>query len=351
LSYSWERIKVFIRNARSAIKAAILCVGIATCTVAAAADQLVPLHVRLDWSTWGLHAPFFLAQQKGWFKAQGLDVHIDDGNGSIGTVQIVASGDEYDVGLATSAAVMIGREKGLPAKIVAELAGRNELGLIVPSGSSTKDVASMKGRAIAFTGSSMEAPFIDSFLAASGLKRSDVQLMNMDAAAKNTAYVVSRVDGVFSPVPSVMPLLTGKRPSKAFLFSDYGLSMPSFCLFVKDDDVAKEHDALVKFSSVIASTWAYIYNGHEAEAADAMIAGRPHAHLDRKVLMGQIDGLKQFIVPAAGDSRPLGVPSELDYAAAIKTLSRVHLLSANHQATEFFAPGFVQPTVDKVAKQ
>ena len=77
-----------------------------------------PLSVRLDWSTHGVHAPFFLAEKKGWFKAANLDVTIEDGNGSNTTVQLVGSG-QFDVGHASLAAMAIGRDKGLPLKAFA----------------------------------------------------------------------------------------------------------------------------------------------------------------------------------------------------------------------------------------
>ncbi len=49
---------------------------------ARAADETHTLSVRLDWLATGYQAPFFLAAEKGWFKKAGLDVTIQQGNGS-----------------------------------------------------------------------------------------------------------------------------------------------------------------------------------------------------------------------------------------------------------------------------
>ena len=46
----------------------------------------------LDWSPHGMHAPFFLAAEKGWFKEAGLDVTFQDGRGSASTVNLVGAG-------------------------------------------------------------------------------------------------------------------------------------------------------------------------------------------------------------------------------------------------------------------
>ena len=60
---------------------------------------------QLDWRFEGPAALFLQPAAKGYFKSAGLDVTIDSGNGSGGTVTRVASGT-YDMGLADLAALM-----------------------------------------------------------------------------------------------------------------------------------------------------------------------------------------------------------------------------------------------------
>jgi NitT/TauT family transport system substrate-binding protein len=60
---------------------------------------------QLDWRFEGPAALFVQPAAKGYFKAAGLDVTIDSGNGSGGTVTRVASGT-YDMGFADMAALM-----------------------------------------------------------------------------------------------------------------------------------------------------------------------------------------------------------------------------------------------------
>jgi NitT/TauT family transport system substrate-binding protein len=60
---------------------------------------------QLDWRFEGPSALFLASQAKGYYKAAGLDVTIDSGNGSGGTVTRVAAGT-YDMGFADLAALM-----------------------------------------------------------------------------------------------------------------------------------------------------------------------------------------------------------------------------------------------------
>src|SRR5690606_30533329 len=61
------------------------------CVPAAFAQELQPLTMRLAFTAGGVDAPFFVALGKGYFKEEGLDVEILDGNGSTGTIQAVAN--------------------------------------------------------------------------------------------------------------------------------------------------------------------------------------------------------------------------------------------------------------------
>jgi NitT/TauT family transport system substrate-binding protein len=64
-----------------------------------------PIKFQLDWRFEGPSALFLASAAKGYYKAAGLDVTIDAGNGSGGTVTRVASGT-YDIGFADMAALM-----------------------------------------------------------------------------------------------------------------------------------------------------------------------------------------------------------------------------------------------------
>ena len=69
--------------------------------------------VRLDWIIRGGHAMFFVAQEKGYFKAENIDLElIHKGNGSLNTATLVGT-NQYDFGFADLPTLCVAKAKGV----------------------------------------------------------------------------------------------------------------------------------------------------------------------------------------------------------------------------------------------
>ena len=85
----------------------------------AAAQKETPVRFALDWRFEGPAAPYLVAIDKGYYKAEGLNVTIDPGTGSVEGINRVASG-AYDVGFADINILVKYRDnpRNLPVKMV-----------------------------------------------------------------------------------------------------------------------------------------------------------------------------------------------------------------------------------------
>ena len=81
----------------------------------------------------------------------------------------------------------------------------------------------------------------------------------------------------------------------------------------------------------------------------AIIAARPQARLDPKILRGQIDSVKPFFVTKASEGKPIGWMMEEDWAAAVKTLSSAQLIKSG-AAAEFFTNTLLDQRMDRIAE-
>jgi len=74
---------------------------------AGAAQAQAPVKIKfvLDWKYQGLHAWYLIAQDRGYYKAEGLDVEIDQGDGSAATITKIAGG-AYNAGFGDMNAII-----------------------------------------------------------------------------------------------------------------------------------------------------------------------------------------------------------------------------------------------------
>ena len=73
-----------ISKSRSLLVALIATVGLAAPLAATPAFAQTKLKVVLNWKYQGPQGMFFLADDRGYFKAEGIEVQLDQGNGSGG---------------------------------------------------------------------------------------------------------------------------------------------------------------------------------------------------------------------------------------------------------------------------
>jgi NitT/TauT family transport system substrate-binding protein len=83
------------------------------------APKEIAVRFALDWRFEGPAAPFFVAIDKGYYKAEGLNVSIDPGSGSVEGINRVASG-AYEIGFADINSLVKYRDnpRNLPVKAV-----------------------------------------------------------------------------------------------------------------------------------------------------------------------------------------------------------------------------------------
>jgi len=82
---------------------AAIAAGLMLTLAPAAAQEKIKF--TLDWKLQGIHAWYYWAADKGYFKAEGLDVTIDQGEGSAATVNRIMGG-VYDAGFGDMNAII-----------------------------------------------------------------------------------------------------------------------------------------------------------------------------------------------------------------------------------------------------
>lgn len=173
--------------------------GLALAFALAAMTGAAAEPLRLAHSTWVGYGPFYIAQEKGFFKDEGVDVQLSIiestpmkmGAFEAGQIDLVAStADEFTTYM----------RNGQPIRYV--LAVDNSYGGDgIASKKEIADVAGLKGHSVAFEEGSVSQFFLDALLMRAGLTQADVQTVNMTASDAGVAFAAGRVDAAVTWEP------------------------------------------------------------------------------------------------------------------------------------------------------
>ncbi|MEO7402630.1 MAG: ABC transporter substrate-binding protein [Burkholderiales bacterium] len=158
------------------------------------------IRFQLDWRFEGPAALFLLPVAKGYFKQEGLDVVVDAGNGSGGTITRIASG-AYDMGFADIAAMIefLANNQGNP--------GARMQAVYMIYDATPAAVITLKKSGITkpsdLNGKTLGAPVFDAgrkafpiFMKANNLNEKSIKWQTMDPPLRETMLVRGEVDAI-----------------------------------------------------------------------------------------------------------------------------------------------------------
>ena len=141
----------------------------------------------------GIGTPFAVATKMGWFRAEGVEVELVPLPGSTDCVRTVATG-ELPVALPSVEPLAIGRPQGIRARVFYTAYQGNVYGLAVPTWSTVRTFADLKGKTIGVTSLASAGVIIARALAATaGLDPDrDVSIVVAGEGAQTAAMLRSR---------------------------------------------------------------------------------------------------------------------------------------------------------------
>jgi len=216
-----------------------------------------PIKFQLDWRFEGPSALFLLPEAKGYFKQAGLDVSIDAGSGSGGTITRVASGT-YDMGFADMAALMEfhANNPDAPNKPVAVMMVYNN----TPAAAFALKKSGIKTPAD-LVGKKLGAPVFDSGrkswpIFAKANKLGPVTWTSMDPPLRETMLVRGDVDAItgFSSTSVLNLEARGAKPDEIVMFpyAQYGVKLYGNAIIASPKMIKENPEAIKAFLKAFA---------------------------------------------------------------------------------------------------
>jgi NitT/TauT family transport system substrate-binding protein len=264
---------------------------------AAAADKAT---LRLDWINSGYHAIWYYGLDKGIFQKAGIDLEVLEGKGSAVTAQTVGNGSVM-FGTADTAVVMGFISQGMPIKMVGGYLRQSALAIVFPAEKGWKRFKDIGNATIGYSAGGASSQILPALMKNAGLE-GKVQLVSMEPAAKMTAILTHRVDGVDSFGFLVVSILEGQGFKAATLsYANEGVNIPGLSLIASDDTIKKAPDLVRRMVTAMEATIAAARKDPEG-AIDSLMKRAPT--LNRPVVLRTLVLSFDLIDPDWGKGKP-----------------------------------------------
>lgn len=310
-----------------------------------------PVKMTLDFKFEGPSAPFLLPLDKGYYKAEGLNVTIDPSAGSLEPIQRVASG-EYDMGFADINALIKFRDAnpGTPIKAIFMLYNRPPFAVI---GRKSRGIAAPKD----LEGKTLGAPAADGafaqwpiFARANSIDVSKVIIENISFPVREPMLAAGQVDAItgysFSTYIDLKDKGVPVDDIAVLLMADYGLTLYGNAILVNSKFAVEYPDAvkgfLRAFMRGLRETVKQPSTAIESVLKRNTLARKP-VELERLTM-----AIRENIVTPEVKANGYGGIDDARFSQAIEQIALTHKFkAAKPKPEDIFDPSYLPSVADR----
>ena len=220
---------------------------------AAAADKVT---VALNWVPGGDHAAMYYAKKLGWYQDAGIDLNLEAGKGSAGSLQRVST-NLAPYALVDMGVFLTGRGKGANAVAVFDIYANTALGMYWLKSSGITGVKDFPGKRIGVPAGDAQRALFPALAKKNGIDPNSVTWVNVDPNGKLPALKAKAIDVTtnFYNLHHIMSRELGD--DMGFLsWAKAGINPYGLAMMVNGDYLAQHRDAVAKFVKVTQKAYA-----------------------------------------------------------------------------------------------
>lgn len=232
----------------------------AACAIVMAAHAQVPVKFALDWRFEGPAAPYFVAIDKGYYKAEGLDVSIDSGSGSVEGINRVASGT-YAFGFADINSLVRFRDKPENAKVTSVLMVYNApaFSIVTLKKNAIRSPKDLEGKVLGAPAADGAFAQWAAFAQANKIDSSKVKIENVGFPVREPMLAQGKVQAItgfsFSSYMNLKAVGIPADEIVVMLMRDFGLELYGNAVMVNPEFAAKNPQLVRGFVRATIKGW------------------------------------------------------------------------------------------------
>ena len=210
------------------------------------AQTSVKVKIRLDWKGGAQHAPFYIGQQRGFYREEGLDLDVISGSGSSDTIKQVGS-KAVEFGLVDALVLVQGAQQRVPAKSIAAYYQRTPIVLISPAAKPvTNPRQLLEGIKLGSKKGSATFQGLAALLSANGIQLEQIKLVDIGFGVQ--PLLVKQVDAImgFSMNEPIEAESAGMSVTMMSI-SDYGVNAYGLTLVANPDYMQRQPEIVKAF--------------------------------------------------------------------------------------------------------
>jgi NitT/TauT family transport system substrate-binding protein len=239
-----------------------------------APTELQKVTFRLNWRGTGVHVPYYLGLERGFYRDEGIDLQINEGNGSVTTGQLVDNKSDT-FGLADAAALIPGIEKGMPITCVGMVSPKTSLAVIARKDSGITTLKDLEGKRLALTAGDSLTQIWPAVVSINKLDDKKINLVYVDAAAKIPVVLENKAEALLgSSADQNFTLEAQGVPVVTLDFADYGVNVLNLGIWVHRD-LIKENPTLITRFLRASRRSIEAYKADPEAAIQALLKAKP----------------------------------------------------------------------------
>ena len=307
-----------------------------------ASAQSTTISLRLDWTFYGTHAPFYLANEMGLYRAEGLSVAIGEGSGSGNTARLLAQGQDQ-IAFLDLGTMVKGIGGGMPIKAIFGVHQRSPMMIISMADAPVRSPKELEGKVIAMAPAESTAQMFPVLLSASGADASKISVLSPAVGAKTALLLQRRADAITGVNYFQLPAMEAQGAKLfGFFYADFGVSALEGGIAANANWLAANPDATRKFLRATQKAFD-LAKANPAAAIDAAIKVRPELARNRDVSLRQLQLSIEAMATQSTKGFPTGRMSEADWTKMVEQLVASkqipELIPLNRLFTNEFVPG------------